>query len=51
MPFTGLPDPGHRVMDLYGAGGETIKIGKIACADADRQIRYVKICALWKING
>ena len=29
MPFTGLPDPGHRVMDLYGQEVKLLKLGRL----------------------
>jgi len=29
MPFTGLPDPDHRVMDLYGQEVKILKLGRM----------------------
>ena len=44
LPFTGLPDPDHRVLKLYGQETSIFKLGRMpaqALIDRDGMIRYV----------
>ena len=43
LPFTGLPDPEHRVADLYGQETKIFKLGRMPALmliDKKGQIRY-----------
>ncbi len=44
LPFTGLPDPEHRVLDLYGQQVRLLKLGRMpsmAVVDREGMLRYV----------
>jgi peroxiredoxin len=43
VPFVGLPDPEHRVADLYGQQVKLLKLGRLPALvviDKSSQIRY-----------
>lgn len=44
LPFTGLPDPGHRVLKLYGQEVNLFKLGRMPAQvmiDREGIVRYV----------
>jgi peroxiredoxin Q/BCP len=44
LPFTGLPDPTHSVLDLYGQQFKLLRLGRMpamALVDRDGMLRYV----------
>jgi peroxiredoxin Q/BCP len=44
LPFTGLPDPEHRVLDLYGQKWRLLGLGRmpaLAVVDREGMLRYV----------
>lgn len=44
LPFTGLPDPEHRVSDLYGQDVQLLKLGRLPAQmliDKSGVLRYV----------
>jgi peroxiredoxin Q/BCP len=44
LPFTGLPDPTRRVLDLYGQESRLLRLGRMpaqAIVDAGGTIRHV----------
>lgn len=44
LPFIGLPDPGHRVLKLYGQEVNLFKLGRMPAqvlVDIDGKARYV----------
>jgi peroxiredoxin len=57
MPFIGIPDPEHRIADLYGQENRLISLGRmpaIFIIDLNGAIRYIHMAkAMWDIppNG
>ena len=44
LPFVGLPDPEHRILDLYGQEFKVLKLGRLpaqAIVDQEGMIRFV----------
>jgi len=43
LPFTGLPDPEHRVLDLFGQQFRLLRLGRmpaLAVVDREGMLRY-----------
>ena len=51
LPFIGLPDPDHRVANLYRQQVNLLKFGRMPAPDADRQNRYTSLPTLRPFNA